>query len=357
MSRERVAVAMSGGVDSSVAAALLIGRGFDVIGLTMVVSPIVEPSGRGVEPETISAAASNAAALGIPHHTVDFRERFERGVIDAFCRDYARGRTPNPCVLCNAAVKFGWLRDAAASLGADRLATGHHARAGFDAQRARTVLRAGRDRGKDQSYFLYGIAPEALPCILFPVGELTKAEVVAAAARRGLPAARRPESQEICFIPDDDYARFLEPRVPQAFEPGPIVSLGGRRLGRHGGIARFTVGQRGGLGVSAAQPLYVVRIEADTRTVVVGEAADVWSKALRASRARWLSIDPPGGPFEAAAKIRARHEAAAARIIPLGGDEVRVEFGRPQRAIAPGQAVVFYDGDVVLGGATIEAAI
>lgn len=356
----KVAVAMSGGVDSSVAAALLLEAGWDVFGLTMKLFRL--PGEACLSDKLRSCcgaraaedAARVAAALRIPHVLADFRTPFERRVIAPFIREYARGRTPNPCVLCNRSVKFGLLLAQARKLGADALATGHHARVARDGPRGERRLLKGRDRAKDQSYFLYATTQARLARTLMPVGELTKGEVREKARALGLPTADKAESQEICFIPDDDYAGFLRERRPRAFRPGPIADLEGRAIGRHAGLPGYTIGQRRGLGLAGPRPLYVIDLDPATDTVVAGPVEALFRSSLLASDVRFIARRPPAGPFRAGVRIRCRHSEAAATVFPLPERRARVEFDAPQRAVAPGQAAVFYDGEEVLGGGTIE---
>jgi tRNA-specific 2-thiouridylase len=357
--RKRVAVAMSGGVDSSVAAALLAEAGFEVVGLTMLLfGPEGERDGPGGEgprggPASIADARAVSEKLGIPHHVADFRRSFERWIVRDFCETYAGGRTPNPCVRCNRLIKFGLLWRTAAGLGADYLATGHYARIERDRRGGFFHLKKGADRLKDQSYFLYELGQKELARTLMPLGDLTKAQVRKRARALGLPVADKDESQEICFIPGQDYVRLLETRNPQALAPGPMVDEGGRVLGAHGGIARYTIGQRRGLGIAAPEPLYVLAIDAGLNRITVGGADGLLRKRLVARDARWVSGSPPARPLVLRARIRSRHPESAARIIPLSPTQALVEFRRPQRALTPGQAVVFYAGDEVIGGGTI----
>jgi len=352
MPEKKVAVAMSGGVDSSVAAALLREDGYEVMGMTLdlgVGDDLVEGGAH-----TVLLAREAAEQIGIPHHIVEAKQEFEAGVVEDFCREYARGRTPNPCIRCNRLIKFGLLWEAARSLGAEFLATGHHARIDRDPERGIFRLRKGNDRSKDQSYFLYVLGQNELGRTLFPVGSLQKAEVRARAEDLKVGAARRADSQEICFIPDNDYVAFLRSRSPEAFLPGLIVNAEGNRLGGHSGIIGFTVGQRRGLGIAAPHPLYVLELRYRDNAVVVGPADRLFRRSLIASEVRWVDGIPPDKPFSCSVKIRYRHREAAAEILPQARDSVKVVFAVPQRAVTPGQAVVFYSGDEVLGGGTIK---
>lgn len=357
-----VAVAMSGGVDSSVAAALLRAEGRDVFGVTMELvslpprfclsDELRSCCGR----KAVDDAVAVAAKLGILHCVVDFRIPFEARVVNDFCAEYAAGRTPNPCVRCNQFIKFGLLFERARRLGAEAVATGHYARLDRDAASGRWLLRKGLDPDKDQSYFLHPLSQTDLSRALFPLGGLKKREVRDLALASGLPVANKAESQEICFIPDDDYAGFLRERCPGAFEPGPIVDPSGREIGRHEGVAHFTIGQRKGMGIAAPRPLYVIRVDVERNTIVAGPSEALYGRSLDATGMNWIAIDRLTGPLNVRARIRYKHAEAPARVEPAGPDRVRVEFEKPQRAIAPGQSVVFYDGDIVVGGGTIDRA-
>jgi tRNA-specific 2-thiouridylase len=338
----KIAVAMSGGVDSSVAAALLKEAGHEVTGVTMRVTD---------DPQSAINAADIAVRLGIPHQVIDLRDIFAEKIIDDFCGEYGRGRTPNPCVLCNRYIKFGALWEEAKKAGAEMLATGHYARVEKDAD-GRYLLKKGRDKSKDQSYFLGQLTQEQLSRTMFPLGHLTKDEVRKIAEELGLPATSRPDSQEICFVPDGDIAGFLGKRTPDYARQGTILDEGGRTIGRYRGIAAYTVGQRRGLGIAFAEPLYVTAIAAEENAIIVGNKKQIYGTELTAGGLNWITIEAPEGPLKLKARIRYRHAEAAATIIPQD-DNVRVEFMTPQAAITPGQMIVFYDGDKVAGAGTI----
>lgn len=357
---KRVVVAMSGGVDSSVAAALLKDRGYEVIGITMNLFDLPTEycrdeklrscCGRGA----VQDAHQVAMELRISHYVADLRKDFEKKVIEDFCREYSRGRTPNPCLRCNEHIKFDVLVERADRLGADYIATGHHARVEYSPDLQRFLLKKGKDRSKDQSYFLYILTQKQLARTLLPIGYLTKGQVRKKAQTLGLPVASRPESQEICFIPDRDYGRFLMERRTRAFRPGPIVDRRGRVLGQHSGIHHFTIGQRRGMGIAAPHPLYVLEIDPKRNAVIVGTDDELKKTELFASSLNWISVAGIDKSLSVKAKIRYTHRDAEAEVTPLDGEGVRVKFAKAQRAITPGQAVVFYRGEIVVGGGTIE---
>jgi tRNA-specific 2-thiouridylase len=353
-----IAVALSGGVDSATAAALLCEAGHRVVGLTMRLYDArgtTAAVGRCCGPRDIEDARRVAAHLGIPFYVCNYEAEFTARVVDDFVAEYSAGRTPNPCVRCNQHIKFTPLMKRARALGCEQLATGHYARieTGSDG-----VLRLGRarDRGKDQSYFLFNMPADALPHVLFPLGGMTKEEVRAHAKRLGLPNCDKPESQEICFVPDGDYAAFVAKRAPAAADArvGEIVDSDGRVFGAHDGVHRFTVGQRRGIGVSAGdgEPRYVVSVDALTRRVTVGSPAALEKRAIDLADVTWAGAPPPA-PLRASVQIRYRHPPMPATIAVVDGGKAHVTFDAPERAPAPGQAAVFYDGETVLGGGFI----
>ena len=349
----RIVVAMSGGVDSSVAAGLLAEAGHEVVGVSMQLYDNSSGFGTCCTIDDLHDARRVAAHLGFPHYIVNFESHFHRHVQQNFVEEYARGRTPIPCAHCNSEVKFSELLTRAGGYGASHLATGHYARISDDAS-GRFHLHRGRDRGKDQSYFLFSLTQAQLAQALFPVGDLAKDDVRLAAARMGLAVAGKPDSQEICFVPDGDYAGFLEREAPSLATAGAIVNQQGDTMGAHGGVHRFTVGQRKGLGLSAGVPLYVVNIDAARQQVTVGPRGALDRAAFAVSRVNWIAGAAPADTITAGVQIRHRHQAATARVRALDDGRAEVTFETPQSAITPGQAAVFYDGDEVLGGGWID---
>jgi tRNA-specific 2-thiouridylase len=357
--RKKVLVAMSGGVDSSVAASLLMDEGHDVMGVTMkLMTRNINPSSshNSLISGHIEDAQAIAGELGIPHQVLDLEESFLELIVDDFVEQYRNGKTPNPCIRCNRYIKFGILLAKADELGADCIATGHYARIQFDEERGLYTLRRASDRSKDQSYFLYTLTQKQLPRIMMPLGVRRKEEVRRIARDKKLHIYEKPESQEICFVDGDDYRIFLEHRYPELLVPGPIKSRDGRTLGRHGGIVRYTIGQRRGLGISYREPLYVTGIDRRQNTVYVGPRDEVYHRGLLAAGVSWTTPVVPNGPDRVQVKIRSIHEPAWGTLHREDHERARVFFEQPQWAVTPGQAAVFYRDDVVLGGGTIVEA-
>ena len=366
---ETIAVAMSGGVDSSTVAAILAHGGDNVVGLTLQLwdqtrlagkhgIPDAPKAGRCCSLDDVYDARRVAEHLGIPYYVVNQQERFEKDVVRPFVDEYLHGRTPIPCSLCNNHLKFDALLQTARSIGAERIATGHYAVNEYDPARARWILKRPADLAKDQTYFLFGLTQEQLSRTLFPLGKLTKPEVRGVARERGLALAEKPDSQEICFIPGGDYKQFLTAYLEEQGEPmpetaGELVTSNGEVIGRHDGISNFTVGQRKGLGVSSPTPLYVLSIHPDSHRVTVGADEELATRELRANRVNWISIPALTEPMRVRIKIRHRHEPAWATLQPAANGEVSATFDEPQRAVTPGQSAVFYDGDEVVGGGWI----
>jgi tRNA-specific 2-thiouridylase len=357
-----VLVAMSGGVDSSVAAALLKEEGFDVIGATMK----IWDEGREREFDSPRICCSLSAVedamavcelLKIPYRVLEYQEYFKSGVVENFRSEYRRGRTPNPCVQCNTRLKFHHFLKEAQTLGCDFMATGHYARIDRDTQTGKLLLKRGRDSDKDQSYFLYGATWETLSRLLLPVGGYSKDEVRDLAREYGLPVAQKQESQEICFIPDNDYAAFLKREFSETWKEGVILDLEGNVIGTHPGYMHYTIGQRRGLGVAYSVPLYVVEIRPAENTVVVGRREDLFKSKATIKEINWISGAPPTLSRSLTVKIRYRHSGSEARLYLLNEqqDSCSVVFRVPQEAITPGQSMVFYEGEVVLGGGVIES--
>jgi tRNA-specific 2-thiouridylase len=357
---ERIVVGMSGGVDSSVAAALLVEQGYDVVGVTLRVWPgreagdPVKRFGSCCSVESVDDARQVARTLGIPYYLLNSEAEFTRAVIDPFVAAYAAGTTPVPCVNCNRDLKFGSLLARAAAWEATAVATGHYARVTHDEATGRYLLWRARDRHKDQSDFLWPLTQAQLAHARFPVGDLSKPEVREHARRLGLVTADKPESQEICFIPDDDYRGFLRRRDAAIFKPGPIVDTRGRRLGTHAGLAAYTVGQRKGLGLATGRALHVVDLDAETNTLTVGDPPDLERTRLVARDVNFIACEPPAEPMRVEARIRHNHAPAPATVGVLADGSAEVVFDTPQRAVTPGQSVVWYSGDGVVGGGVIS---
>jgi tRNA-uridine 2-sulfurtransferase len=355
----RVVVAMSGGVDSSVAAALLHEQGHDVIGVSMQLydqSNGQTSFGSCCSIDDLHDARRVAAALDIPHYIMNFERQFDSTVVSNFISEYASGRTPLPCARCNADLKFATLAERARAFDADAVATGHYARVERDERTGRFLLKRGIDTTKDQAYFLFSLTQDQLARACFPVGDRAKDAVRDYARMRKLPVADKPDSQEICFIPDDDYASFVTSRSPETARPGTIVDESGQQLGRHAGIHRFTVGQRKGLGLSSSptgKPLYVLALNPADSQVIVGPRPSLERRALAASSVNWI-VGEPTAAVRATVQIRHRHQPAAATVRALGDGRAEVVFDQPQIAVTPGQAAVFYENDLVLGGGWID---
>ena len=347
---------MSGGVDSSVAAALLAEQGHDVIGLSMQLYAQGDAAagqfGSCCTLDDLNDARRVAHTVGFPHYILNFEHQFEETVISNFVSEYTSGRTPLPCAHCNSDLKFSTLLERARGFGARSVATGHYAR--VEQTGGRWLLQRSVDREKDQSYFLFSLTQDQLASAVFPVGSLTKTQVRSEARRLALQVADKPDSQEICFIPDGDYAAFVAGNAPRVAQAGAIVDEHGRRLGAHGGIHRFTVGQRKGLGVSSPAPLYVLRIDADSGDVTVGPRSSLDRTTLTASGVNWVALDEPAAWIPVTAQIRHRHVPAPGRVRALENGRAEFVFDASQAAITPGQAVVFYNGDVVVGGGWID---
>jgi tRNA-uridine 2-sulfurtransferase len=351
----KVVVAMSGGVDSSVAAALLKGQGYDVMGMMLRLwsEPGKEDSNRCCTPDSMAMARRVAAKLDIPFYVVDAKNVFRETVVQYFLDGYAAGVTPNPCLLCNRQIRWTFLLEHALALGADFMATGHYVRKRTTNNGQHQLLRAV-DRSKDQSYVLHVLDQDKLSRALFPVGEYPKPEIRKMAEELGLPVYKRPDSQDLCFLAGEDYRHFIQRNAAEMLVPGEIVRRDGQSVGLHNGLANYTIGQRKGLGVASPVPLYVLGKDAATNVLIVGEADELGMDELSAEDVKWISGKAPRAPFRAEVKIRYTAREAWAQIAPLeGGKQVRVRFDAPQRDVTPGQAAVFFDGDMLVGGGII----
>jgi tRNA-uridine 2-sulfurtransferase len=363
-----IAVAMSGGVDSSTVAAMLRAEGHEVVGLTMQLWNQRRLAGHEGMPEAVQGRCCSlddvydarrvAETIGIPYYVVNHEERFERDVVQPFVQEYLSGRTPIPCSLCNNHLKFDQLLIVARQIGADTLATGHYARVEFDEKRGRWLLKRPADGAKDQTYFLFGLTQAQLSRTIFPLGGMTKPAVRELARKHGLALAEKPDSQEICFVPGGDYKRFLDAYLAERGEAlpdtsGELVTTDGRVIGEHQGVHNFTVGQRKGLGVATGSPLYVIQINGEAGQVVVGNSEELYTNTLRIRRVNLIAVEDLTEPMRVTAKIRHRHEPAPALLEKAADDQLLLTFDQPQRAITPGQAAVFYCGDIVVGGGWI----
>ncbi|MCJ7656266.1 MAG: tRNA 2-thiouridine(34) synthase MnmA [Candidatus Atribacteria bacterium] len=343
--KKKVVVAMSGGVDSSLAAALLKEEGYNVLGVT------IHHYEGNENLESVKQAAQN---LKIPWHVLDVTKEFKNIVVDYFCQEYLTGRTPNPCVVCNLKIKFGLLLEKAKSLGADYLATGHYAIKKYDQKSKKFLLKRGVDENKDQSYFLYRLNQEILPCVLFPLGKFKKSQTREVAKKYGLKNYKKEESQEICFIQDDNYRKFLTQHIKDTIKSGKFIDKEGKILGEHQGIPFYTIGQRKGLGVSLNKRMYVIEINSQQNVITLGDDKDLYSDKLLVKDLNFISGDKPSKSIKAEVKIRYNSKKSSAMISPCHEDKSLINFEIPQRAITPGQSAVFYQGDVVIGGGIIQ---
>jgi tRNA-specific 2-thiouridylase len=354
--KTRVVVGMSGGVDSSATAALLLEQGYDVVGITLKLWPqdcVSRAEDKCCGPQAVTDARAVCHKLGIPYYLIDEAEQFQTKVIQYFADEYKAGRTPNPCVMCNQNLKFGRLIDRADQLGAQYIATGHFARLEKSEDGSRTLLKRGCDLRKDQSYFLFSLRQDQLSRAMFPLGEKTKSDTREVARHCNLKTADKEESMEICFVPDNDYGKFLQQAKLVQKHRGDIVNLHGQVLGEHDGIEFYTIGQRKGLGISSPKPLYVIELDSETNRVVVGDESALDRNEFTVDRCNWIPFDEPPETLEVTAKIRYNHPGTAATVTPLQNGRAKVKLHTPQRAITPGQAAVFYQDDLVVGGGWI----
>ena len=359
MSKGSVMLGMSGGVDSSAAAAVLLEQGYDVVGVTMQIWPDKAEERQQVEGGCCSLSAVDDARrvadrLRIPYYVLNFKEVFQQKVIEYFNQEYLKGRTPNPCIACNRFVKFEAMLQKAVSMGIDYVATGHYARIGFDESSGRYLLKKSATAAKDQTYALYTMTQDQLSRTLFPIGDFTKDRVRELARELGLSVASKPDSQEICFVEDNDYGRYISENTDTDIKPGNFIDQYGKKLGMHKGIIHYTVGQRKGLGIAFGKPMFVVAIRPEDNTVVLGDESEVFSSILTASDLNYISIASLTEEMRIKAKIRYSAREAAASIKPLPDGRVNVLFDEPQRAVTPGQSIVFYNDDVIVGGGVID---
>ncbi len=354
--KTRVVVGMSGGVDSSATAALLLEQGYDVVGITLKLWPqdcVSRAEDKCCGPQAVMDARAVCHKLGVPYYLIDEADQFQSKVIQYFADEYKAGRTPNPCVMCNQNLKFGRLIDRANQLGAQYIATGHFAGVEKSPDGKRTLLKRGRDLRKDQSYFLFSLRQDQLARAMFPLGQKTKSDTREVARHCNLKTADKEESMEICFVPDNDYGKFLQQAKLVQKHQGEIVNLHGQVLGHHEGIEFYTIGQRKGLGLSSSKPLYVIELDAAANRVVVGDDSALERDAFKVDRCNWIPFDEPSEPLEVTAKIRYNNPGTPATVTLLPGGQAKVKLHGAQRAITPGQAAVFYQGDLVLGGGWI----